>query len=290
MNFYSAEELLKLCEDENRPICEIMRQREVTEGEMSPEEVESRMQHAIDIMYDAAHQPLVEAHESMGTLIGGEAAKIREHYSSGNSLCGKLFAKTIAYAMAVLEVNSSMGVIVAAPTAGSSGVLPAVMFAIEEEYGLAKEKTLDAAFTAGAVGYLLMRNASVAGAEAGCQAEIGSASAMAAAAAVEMMGGSANQCIDAASLAIANMLGLACDPVAGLVEVPCQTRNALGAANALICAEIVLSGIRSVIPFSEMSEAMYRVGTSLPKELRETALGGCAATPTACRYACWING
>lgn len=152
--------------------------------------------------------------------------------------------------MAVLEVNASMGVIVAAPTAGSSGVVPGVLLALQEEYDLAEKEVLNGLYTAGAIGYLLMRNASVAGAEAGCQAEVGAASAMAAAAAVEMMGGTPKQCLDAASVAISNLLGLVCDPIAGLVEYPCQNRNSVGAANALICAEQTLAGIPAVIPLT----------------------------------------
>ena len=198
--------------------------------------------------------------------------------------------KALIYSQAVPEVNASMGVIVAAPTAGSSGVVPAVLLALEEEFGLNEKTLLDGLFTAGAVGYLLMKHASVSGAQAGCQAEVGSASAMAAAMAVAMMGGTPEQCLDAASIALSNLLGLVCDPIAGLVEAPCQSRNAVGAANAITSAEMVLSGIKAVIPFTEMMQAMYRVGCKLPSELRETALGGCAVTPTGCAHNCRIFG
>ena len=197
-------------------------------------------------------------------------------------------SRAITYAMAVLEVNASMGVIVAAPTAGSSGVVPGVLLALQEEYDLSDEEILNGLYTAGAVGYLLMRNASVAGAEAGCQAEVGAASAMAAAAAVEIMGGTPEMCMNAASGALANLLGLVCDPIAGLVEAPCQNRNSVGAANAMICAQQALAGITQVIPFDQMAEAMYHVGRSLPFELRESALGGCAGTPAACARTCQI--
>ena len=197
-------------------------------------------------------------------------------------------SRAITYAMAVLEVNASMGVIVAAPTAGSSGVVPGVLLALQEEYELSDEEILDGLYTAGAVGYLLMRNASVAGAEAGCQAEVGAASAMAAAAAVEIMGGTPQMCLHAAAGALANLLGLVCDPIAGLVEAPCQNRNSIGAANAMISAQQALAGISQVIPFDQMAEAMYHVGRSLPFELRESALGGCAGTPEACARTCEI--
>ena len=196
--------------------------------------------------------------------------------------CGDVLQKAMTYAMAVLEVNASMGLIVAAPTAGSAGVVPGMMLALQECYRISDQRIVDALFNAGAVGYLAMRNATVAGAVGGCQAEVGIASAMAASAAVELMGGDPQQCLDAASTVLMNMLGLVCDPVGGLVEYPCQNRNAAGVANALIAAELSLSGIRQLIPFDQMLDAMYAVGKRLPAELRETALGGCAATPAAC--------
>lgn len=178
----------------------------------------------------------------------------------------------------------------AAPTAGSSGVLPGVLLALQEERELANEDMFKGLLHASAIGYLLMRNASVSGAEAGCQAEVGAASAMAAGAVVEIMGGTPEMSLQAASLAISNLLGMVCDPIAGLVESPCQSRNSVGAANALICAEMALSGVTHPIPFDEMAEAMYRVGLSLPFELRETAMGGCAGTPTGCALGCKICG
>lgn len=184
--------------------------------------------------------------------------------------------------MAVLEVNASMGLIVAAPTAGSSGVLPGVLLALQEEKQLRDERIHHGLLNASAVGYILMRNASVSGAEAGCQAEVGAASAMAASAVVEIMGGTPEMSLQAASLAMSNLLGLVCDPIAGLVEAPCQSRNSIGASNAITCAELALAGVTHPIPFDEMAEAMYRVGKSIPFELRETAMGGCAGTPTGC--------
>lgn len=284
MDFRNAEELLLLCESENLSISDVMRKREMTEGETDSITVECRMKKALKIMYDSAHAPLESEFRSMGGLIGGEAKKLDSHRRTEKSVCGNVLSRAVIYSQSVLEVNASMGVIVAAPTAGSSGVIPGVLFALQEEYTLEEKTMLDGLFTAGAIGYLLMRNASVSGAEAGCQAEIGSASAMASAMAVSMMGGTSEQCLDAASIALGNLLGLACDPIAGLVEAPCQSRNALGASNALICAEMALSNIRAVIPFTEMAEAMYKVGRAMPAELRETALGGCAATKTGCRY------
>lgn len=289
MDFNSAKDLLALCEN-NISIADVMRAREVVQGETDSLTVETRMKKALEIMRESAHSPLSEVMASTGGLIGGEADKLNKNMLAGKGICGTVMSKALIYSQAVPEVNASMGVIVAAPTAGSSGVLPAVIFALEEEFGLDEKQVLDGLFTAGAVGYLLMKHASVSGAQAGCQAEVGSASAMAAAAAVAMMGGSPEQSLDAASIALSNLLGLVCDPIAGLVEAPCQSRNAVGASNALVCAEMALSSIKAVVPFDEMAEAMLRVGVRIPGELRETALGGCAVTPTGCAHNCRIFG
>lgn len=229
-----------------------------------------------------------EEGKSIGGLIGGEAKKVNDHGKTTSCVCGSMLSKAISYSMAVLEVNASMGLIVAAPTAGSSGVVPGVLLAMQDEHGLSDEKLYQGLLNASAIGYLLMRNASVSGAEAGCQAEVGAASAMSASAIVEMMGGTPHMCLTAASLALSNLLGLVCDPIAGLVESPCQSRNAIGVANAITSAELALSGISHPIPFDEMAEAMFRVGKSLPFELRETAMGGCAGTPTGCKLGCEI--
>ncbi len=289
MDFNTAEDLIRLCEN-GLSIADAMRGREIDQGETDAVTVEEKMKKALRIMRDSAHKPLERVLPSTGGLIGGEAAKLNAHANSGKSICGSVMTKALIYSQAVPEVNASMGVIVAAPTAGSSGVVPAVLFALEEEFGLDEKALLDGLFTAGAVGYLLMKHASVSGAQAGCQAEVGSASAMAAAMAVAMMGGTAEQALDAASIALSNLLGLVCDPIAGLVEAPCQSRNAVGAANAITAAEMTLSGIKAVVPFTEMMQAMYRVGCKLPAELRETALGGCAVTPTGCAHNCRIFG
>lgn len=290
MDFHNANELINLCINNNKTIADIMREREAAETEARPDEIEKRIKHSLDIMRTSAHKPLENIKKSVGGLIGGEASKLNEHNKNGKSICGNVLTKVLMYSQAVPEVNASMGVIVAAPTAGSCGVVPAILFGLEEEFNLEEKVLIDGLFTAGAVGCVLMKNASVSGAEAGCQAEIGSASAMAAAAAVIMMGGNASQAFDAAAIALSNLLGLACDPLAGLVEVPCQSRNAIGAANALTSAEMALSGIKSVIPFDEISDAMLKIGRRMPRDLKETALGGCAATPTGCAYKCSIFG
>ena len=282
MNFKNAKELLALCREKNLPISEVMRQREILLGETTAEIVDQRMDRVLEIMKDAAFSPIKDPVISMGGLIGGEARRLCEFHDQGKSLCGNVLGKGITYAMATLETNASMGLIVASPTAGSAGIVPGLMLALQEVYGFSDEKIRQALFNAGAIGYLAMRNATVAGAVGGCQAEVGIASAMAASAAVELLGGTPLQCAYAASTVLMNMLGLVCDPVGGLVEYPCQNRNAAGVSNALIAAEMSLAGITQFIPLDEMIDTMYAVGKKLPAELRETALGGCAATPSAC--------
>ena len=282
MDFKNAKELLALCQEKKLPISEVVRQREIHLGETTAQIVDQRMDRVLEIMKDAAFSPIKDPVISMGGLIGGEARRLCEFHDLGKSLCGNVLGKGITYAMATLETNASMGLIVASPTAGSAGIVPGMMLALQEVYGFSDKKIRQALFNAGAIGYLAMRNATVAGAVGGCQAEVGIASAMAASAAVELLGGTPLQCTYAASTVLMNMLGLVCDPVGGLVEYPCQNRNAAGVSNALIAAEMSLAGIPQFIPLDEMIDAMYTVGKKLPAELRETALGGCAATPSAC--------
>lgn len=282
MDFKKAAELLSLCKEYDKPISQIMMDRECEMTEKPLDEIRSRMAVSLQIMKDATKEAINQPSQSMGGLIGGESKKLSDLQSSGKNIAGNLLSKAIAYSMGVLEVNASMGLIVAAPTAGSSGVIPGVLLALQEEYDFTDDQIIDALFTCSAIGYLAMLNATVAGAVGGCQAEIGVAAAMAAAAVVELMGGTPEQCTDAASTVLMNMLGLVCDPVGGLVEYPCQNRNASGASNAIVAAEISLAGIHQLIPLDEMMDIMYTVGKKLPAELRETALGGCALSPSAC--------
>lgn len=282
MDFKKAAELLSLCKEYDKPISQIMMDRECEMTEKPLDEIRSRMAVSLQIMKDATKEAINRPSQSMGGLIGGESRKLSDLQSSGKNIAGNLISKAIAYSMGVLEVNASMGLIVAAPTAGSSGVIPGVLLALQEEYDFTDDQIIDALFTCSAIGYLAMLNATVAGAVGGCQAEIGVAAAMAAAAVVELMGGTPEQCTDAASTVLMNMLGLVCDPVGGLVEYPCQNRNASGASNAIVAAEISLAGIHQLIPLDEMMDIMYTVGKKLPAELRETALGGCALSPSAC--------
>ena len=282
MDFKSAVELLELCRQTQCPISEVMRRRECELGETTRDQVDHRMAKVLEIMRASATQPLKKPSKSMGGLIGGESKKLYDHAARGKAICGDILQRAMTYAMGVAEVNASMGLIVAAPTAGSAGIVPGLLLALQDCYKISDDRLVDALFNAGAVGYLAMRNATVAGAGGGGQAEVGVAAAMAASATVELMGGTPEQCMDAGSTVLMNLLGLVCDPVGGLVEYPCQNRNAAGVANALIAAELSLSGVKQLIPFDEMLETMYAVGRRIPIELRETALGGCAVTPSAC--------
>lgn len=275
-----------ICTEENLKISQVMLRREIETGETTEEAARSRMLRALEIMRESAISPIHTPVKSIGGLIGGEAKKLTQYRDTQKDVCGAVLGKGITYAMAVLETNASMGLIVAAPTAGSAGIVPGVLLAMQEEYGFSDEQIVEAMFNAGAIGYIAMRNATVAGAVGGCQAEVGVASAMAASAAVELLGGTPKQCMDAASTVLTNMLGLVCDPVRGLVEYPCQNRNAAGVANAVIAAQMTMAGISQLIPLDEMIDTMYVVGKRMPPELRETALGGCAIAPSACAGCC----
>ena len=202
------------------------------------------------------------------------------YLAKGDSYCGDTVLSAAQNAIAVNEVNAQMGIICATPTAGSAGVLAGVLMAIRDKLELSRQRQLEFLFTAGAFGLVIANSASISGAEGGCQAEVGSASAMAAAALVAVRGGTANQSAQAVAIVLKNMMGLICDPVAGLVEVPCVKRNAMGATQALVSADMALAGITSVIPPDEVVEAMHRVGMQMPSIFKETAEGGLATTPT----------
>ncbi len=283
MNFSKGNELLSLCKEHNFKIYEVMIHKEIESTGTTEAEILDKMKIGLEIMRNAIDMGLEEGIKSVSGLIGGDAKRIYDRNIEKKSVCGSLMSRAISRAMAVLEVNAAMGKIVAAPTAGSSGILPGTLITIAEEFDLTEEVLLRGLITASAIGLIISKNATVAGAEGGCQAETGSAAAMAAGAIVEMMGGSAEEALHAGAIALKNVLGLVCDPIAGLVEAPCEKRNGIGAANALISAEMALAGVKSIIPFDEVVDAMYRVGRCLPFELRESALGGLAATPTGQR-------
>ena len=199
------------------------------------------------------------------------------------SICGDIVNKVMARAFSTSEVNASMGRICAAPTAGASGIIPATIISVAEKFHASEDQIIDALFTASGIGEIIAKNATLSGAEGGCQAECGAAAAMSSAALVEMAGGTAEMSLHAAATALKNIMGLICDPIAGLVEAPCAKRNASGAVNAMLSADLALAGVKSIIPFDEVVEAMYKVGKALPSTLRETALGGIAVTPTGIR-------
>lgn len=286
LDFTNGAQLLALCAAQKAAISEVFLRREaaVQQAGGHADGTNAYLAYALRVMKDAAFLPLDAPAASMGGLLGGEAQRMAKVRDSVVDVLGEPIASAAAYAMAVLETNASMGRIVAAPTAGSAGVIPGVLLALQKAKGYSDEQLKRALACAAAVGYLITRNATVSGAEGGCQAEIGSAAAMAAAACVELEGGTPEQCLNAAGNALTNMMGLVCDPVAGLVEVPCQKRNASGAATALVSAQTSLAGIGNLVGFDQTVEAMYKVGRSLPFELRESALGGLAATPDACAW------
>ncbi|HWI52314.1 MAG TPA: L-serine ammonia-lyase, iron-sulfur-dependent, subunit alpha [Symbiobacteriaceae bacterium] len=257
-------------------------------ADMAEEAVLEVMIARLHVMQAAIERGLQGDQHSMSGMVGGDAAKVMAR--AGKSVTGGRIQTAVARALAVSEVNACMGCIVAAPTAGASGVLPAVVVTAGEAAGAGDREMALALLAAGAVGAVIARTASVSGAEGGCQAEIGSAAAMAAAAAVELAGGTPTQAAHAAAVVLKSALGLVCDPVAGLVEVPCVKRNGMYAASALVAADMVMAGVASVIPIDEVIETMGQIGRSMPESLRETAQGGLAVTPTGQRVACKMQG
>lgn len=278
--YTSGQELISIARERSMRISSIVIENECELLEISKDKVRERMRDTLKVMIDAANYGLQRQTKSVTGLIGGDAKKIEEYRKSGKTICGDTINKAMARAISCSEVNAAMGKIVAAPTAGSNGILPAAIITAAEIMGKDEEEMIDALFTASGIGQVIVRNATVSGAEGGCQAECGSAAAMAAAAVVEMSGGTPEMSLHAAAIAIKNILGLVCDPIAGLVEAPCAKRNSSGTVNALTSADLALAGVKSIIPFDEVVDSMYRVGKAMPEALRETAMGGLAATPT----------
>ena len=285
--FHHGSELLTLCSRYKISIGEVMLRREMEDTTRTREEIFAEMKLNLDVMRTSIRTGLDPTVPTHGLMAGNESVKLAR-YAQNSELGGRLCG-IVAAGMAVAEVNASMGQIVAAPTAGASGILPAIVVCCGEEQHMDDEALCMALFAAGAVGAIVAENASIAGASGGCQAETGTGAAMAAAALAQMKGADPEISLTAAAITLKNCMGLVCDPVGGLVEYPCQKRNAAGVANALIAAEISLSGIRQLIPFDQMLDTMYAVGKRLPAELRETAQGGCATTPAACA-ACGLCG
>lgn len=278
--FYSISELVNQADEKfSGNIAELMIETEIELSGRSRQEIISIMKRNLEIMKSSVVNGLTTG-KSISGLIGGDALKLNHYMTNGKTLSEKSVLTAVRNAMAVNELNAKMGLVCATPTAGSAGCLPAVLSTAIEKLELSEKEQLDFLFTAGAFGLVIGNNASISGAEGGCQAEVGSAAAMSAAALVKAAGGTAFQASQAVAFVIKNMLGLICDPVAGLVEVPCVKRNALGASFALVAADMALAGIKSQIPTDEVIDAMYQVGSSLPTAFRETAEGGLAATPT----------
>ncbi|HEU4963075.1 MAG TPA: L-serine ammonia-lyase, iron-sulfur-dependent, subunit alpha [Bacilli bacterium] len=280
MKFQNLAELVALADQQGKPIYEIMIEEHVEETGATREKVIQQMTESFDVMMQSVERGLTEDIRSFSGLTGGDAKRVYEYAQKGKTLLGKQATEAVAMALSTSEVNAAMGLVVATPTAGSCGILPGVLSSLKGSLGLEQEQLVLGMFTAAAVGYVVANNASISGAGGGCQAEVGSATAMAAAAAVELAGGSPEAAIQAAGLALKNVLGLVCDPVAGLVEVPCIIRNGFGSVLALAGADMALAGVRSVIPPDEVILAMYNIGKIMPVELRETAMGGLADTPT----------
>ncbi|MCM0646837.1 L-serine ammonia-lyase, iron-sulfur-dependent, subunit alpha [Clostridium swellfunianum] len=272
-------ELIQLCNKQSIPIWEYTLIYEEKESGLDRQTILNKMKKNLSIMKEAAEYGLNHKVTSVSGLIGGDAYRLQQYLLKGNTLTGEFMVKAMARAISCSEVNAAMGRIVATPTAGSCGVLPATLITAGEKLGKSDDDLIKALFTAAGVGILIAKNATISGAEGGCQAEIGSASAMASAAIVEMMGGTPEMALHAAAIVIKNILGLVCDPIAGLVEAPCAKRNASGAVSALTVADMVMGGVKSIIPFDDVVLAMYKVGKQMPCELRETALGGLADTP-----------
>ncbi|WP_300257227.1 L-serine ammonia-lyase, iron-sulfur-dependent, subunit alpha [Clostridium sp.] len=273
-------ELLEICKENNFSLAEYAIQHEMESKNCTREDVIKGMEKVLQVMKEAANEGQEKKVYSVSGLIGGDAYKLRKYLEKGNTLTGNVMVGAMARALSCSEVNASMGRIVACPTAGSCGILPAVILTVGERLNLSDEELIQGLLASSAVGMIIAQNATLAGAEGGCQAECGSAAAMGAAATVEMMGGTPEMALDAGAIVFKNILGLVCDPIAGLVEVPCAKRNFAGAVSALTTADLVMAGIHSKIPFDDTVEAMYRVGKSLPASLRETALGGLAITKT----------
>ncbi|MBV1820470.1 L-serine ammonia-lyase, iron-sulfur-dependent, subunit alpha [Clostridium cochlearium] len=273
-------ELINVCKEKNLKIWEYGLSIEIDESGKSKDFLIDKMNQTLQVMKQSANLGLEKEVKSVSGLIGGDAYKLNKYSQSQKTLTGPVMVKAMARALSSSEVNAAMGKIVACPTAGSCGILPAALLSAGEALNKSDEELVKALFTASVVGVIIAKNATLAGAEGGCQAECGSAAAMSAASIVELMGGTVEQSLDAASIVIKNILGLVCDPVAGLVEIPCAKRNAAGVVSALTSADMVMAGVKSAIPFDDTVSAMYKVGRQLPMELRETALGGLATTPT----------
>lgn len=276
MNYGYIADLVSLATERKQQLSDIVLATETANSDYPTAYFWEAMRERYGVMKEAAVSGLKLREKSASGMVGGDAAML----AGGDLFLGPVVTKTAAYSIAISEVNASMGRIVACPTAGSCGIVPGAILAVCECLDYPEKAAIRALFTAAGIGEVVAKNATVAGAVGGCQAECGTAAAMAAAAVVELRGGTAYQSAQAVALALKNMLGLVCDPVAGLVEVPCVKRNGFAAVHALLAAQLALSGVESVIPADEVIAAMYRIGLDLPSSLKETSEGGLAKTPT----------
>jgi L-serine dehydratase len=283
LKYESIEEIISEAEKRNIKISELVLEDQAAFMEKTSAEIYEKMEISFQVMRDSVKAGMDKDLKSTSGLTGGEGYLMNEYAGSGDTLCGSFMAGAMARALAVAGCNAGMGRIVAAPTAGSCGILPGCLVSLYEEKGYEEKDIVMSMFTAAAFGMVIANRASIAGAQGGCQAECGSAAAMAAAALVELKGGTPRQCADACAIAISGQMGLVCDPVAGLVEIPCIKRNATGLMIAFSSADMVLSGIEAKIPVDECLDAMKEVGDALPGSLKETAGGGLATTPTGQR-------
>ncbi len=283
LQYNSVEELVYAAESCKKKISEIVLAEQAQTTEQPQERLFSDMKKRFHVMKQSVKEGMAPDLRSSSGLSGGSAAKMKSAVEQGRNHFGSLFGNAMAMALAVAESNSCMGRIVAAPTAGSCGVLPAALISVMEDKSLPEDEVVMSMFTASAIGMVIAKNASIDGAEGGCQAEVGTASAMAAGALTELLGGTPSMVCHSCAIALKNILGLVCDPVAGLVEVPCVKRNAMGVANAFTACELACAGITSVIPTEEVIQAMNQIGKEMNSSLKETAEGGLAATPTGCR-------
>lgn len=265
-------------------LAELIIANEISKTEKTREDVIAEMTKRRGIMKDSSEAATGRDNNLQKTFISGMSADQQEYTDKNDTLCGGLVNKAMAKALSCSEVNAAMGKICAMPTAGSCGIVPAVLETLAEELGADDDRVVKAYVVASGTGALAVENATVSGAEGGCQAECGVAAAMAAAGAVYMKGGSAEECIESFAISLINIMGLVCDPVAGLVQIPCAQRNASQAVNALLSADLAMGGMKCGIDADEVIESMYRVGKLMPVQHRETSLGGIAVTASAKEY------
>ncbi|EHL15375.1 L-serine dehydratase, iron-sulfur-dependent, alpha subunit [Peptoanaerobacter stomatis] len=279
---YTAKDIIKECNDRNIHLYHLAIEDEMNKNNVSEEYIRTEFYKMLDVMDKSSSNFLEKESVTNMGMIDGFAKKMNDYYKKGKSFCGDDVTRAMAMAFSTIEVNASMGKIVAAPTAGASGILPAAFMSAKIKFDLDKDTLINGLLTSSFVGKIIGKYFTFAGAEGGCQAECGSAASMAAAGLVQMLGGSVEQCFHAGSFALLNVMGLVCDPVAGLVEYPCAFRNSSGVINAMLCADMALAGVKSVVPFEEVMKAANIVGSALPLSLRETGIGGIAGTETAC--------